>query len=85
MITAKLAVRDLKEGKFLNEIPIESHEKINMGSLVRINHRTVTPMNEISYKDNKITVYKTIAYSTVDDADNQYDYMEFLDLVKKKG
>ena len=84
MITAKLAARDLKEGKFLAEPPVDSHERINMGSLVRINHRTVKPMKEISYNNISVTVYKTIAYSTVGDSDNQYDYMEFLDLVKKK-
>jgi flagella basal body P-ring formation protein FlgA len=84
MITAKLAARDLKEGKFLAEPPLESHEAINMGSLVRKNHRTVEPMVEISYNNSNITVYKTIAYSTVGDSDNQYDYMEFLDLVKKQ-
>ena len=82
MITAKLAARDLKEGKFLAEPPLESHEAINMGSLVRKNHRTVELMAEISYNNSNITVYKTIAYSTVGDSDNQYDYMEFLDLVK---
>jgi len=84
MITAKLAARDLKEGKFLAEPPLESHEAINMGSLVRKNHRTVELMAEISYNNSNITVYKTIAYSTVGDSDNQYDYMEFLDLVKKQ-
>ena len=85
MITAKLAARDLKEGKFLAEPPVESHEKINMGSLMRINHRTVAPMKEISYNNSNITVYKTIAYSTVGDSEDQYDYMEFLDLVKKSN
>lgn len=84
MITAKLAARDLKEGKFLTEPPVESHERINMGSLVRINHRTVKPMKEISYNNINITVYRTIAYSTVGESDDQYDYMEFLDLVKEK-
>jgi len=82
MITAKLAARDLKEGKFLAKPPVENHEKINMGSLVRINHRTVQLMKEISWKDVNISIYKTIAYSTVGDTDEQYDYMEFLDLVK---
>jgi hypothetical protein len=82
MITAKLTTRDLKEGKYLGSAPKEHHKEINMGSLIRTNHRAVKNLKEISYKDTKVTIYKTIAYSTVGDSDTQYDYMEFLDLVR---
>ncbi|HPZ07682.1 MAG TPA: hypothetical protein PL110_06190 [Candidatus Eremiobacteraeota bacterium] len=83
MLTAKLTVRDLREGKYLENPPEEKHEEINMGSLVRSSHRTVQLLKEISYKSKNIAVYKTTSYSTVGDSDTKYDYMEFLDLVKK--
>lgn len=83
MITAKLTARDLAEEKYLNKPPQKVLEKINMGSLERTSHRDVEIAKEISYKGNNLSVYKTTSFSTVGNSEERYDYMIYLDLVRK--
>lgn len=83
MLTAKLTARDLKKGKFLDKPPEESHNEVPMGSLTRTNHRLVEKIKELSYKESELSLYKTTAYSTVGESEEKYDYMVFMDLVKK--
>jgi len=83
MMTAKLTARDLRLGKYLNTPPEGVHEDVPMGAIIRTNHRVVESVKELSYKGNNLVLYKTTSYSTVGESDTKYDYMIFLDIVKK--
>jgi hypothetical protein len=83
MITAKLTAKSLTEGKYLEKPPEEVHKDVNMGAITRNSHRYVEAVKDISYNKNNLTIYKTISYSTIPGNPEKYDYMEFLDLVKK--